>query len=102
MKKQIITLILLFLFIFVFGCIPKPKPVNQTILEKQALTTEEIAEIIMKRDKTEFDNLDYEEQKEIIEKGYFYTCYEVLGFCNKYPENPGCIKYCKKYIGLYP
>jgi len=51
--------------------------------------------------KAGFDGLNLTEKAEAVDKGYFYTCTEVEGFCRENRNYSGCGRYCLGG-GFYP
>lgn len=48
--------------------------------------------------KNKFNVLPESEKIDIINKGYFSTCEEVLDYCKQHIDLDGCVKYCEKYL----
>lgn len=93
-------LLLFFPCLLLIGCIVPQPTIRESISQKSMMSSEDLMEAVMRSDRAKFIDMPFEEQAEFVEKGYFYSCYQVIDFCNKYPENAGCIHYCQKYIGL--
>ena len=88
--KYIITMFLLAgilgIIIFPAGC--ENKPASPTLDYSRE------GEVVTEFNREQFNNLTEEQKIETVNKGYFYTCEEIRGYCTEHPDLEGCKKYC--------
>ena len=96
-RKSNITFFVFFCFIFlllIFIASNSKAHPNQSEIKYDQDFNEDVKDTLLLHNVGRISQMDYEEAKEVINKGYFYSCEEVFEYCNNNPRINGCKDYC--------